>query len=512
MHRPRFPSRGAGRRRLLPALTGLLAVLLFLPATAPAEPFDFETLITEAKSLAGAPYQPPQTYDDALSQWDFAQWDAVRHDPAQWLWPDSRFRIALSPPGYLFNQDVEIVELDAAGSHQVTPAGVRFDFPDPTLAETAKAAGRQGFAGLRVLYPLNGPDKFDEVLSFQGASYFRALARGQWYGVSARGVAIDTGRDQDEEFPRFRRFYLARPAPTDDFLRLYALLDGPSITGAYQFVLRPGAPTTIDVEATLFLRQPVERLGLAPLTSMFLQGENSRLPFTRLNPEEHDSDGLWLQRGEEQLWRPLQNPLRPTYERLDAPSPGAFGLLQRDRRFDHYQSLFLHYQDRPSAWVEPTGDWGPGQLTLFQLPTDTETQDNIVSYWEPAELPAPGEPLHLGYRLVWGDASAAGADRARVVNTLTGRLAGEPDAREYAVDFSGPALEGLDVGQLSAALDVGNGSRAEAVQVRLNPHAKGVRLRFVLRREGARGPLRLRGFLQHQGRQVTETWDYVDHD
>ncbi|HJO35617.1 MAG: glucan biosynthesis protein [Pseudomonadota bacterium] len=497
---------------MLPGPIGLLAALLLLPATVSAEPFDFQTLVAEAKDLAGAPYQPPRTYDDALATWDFAQWDAIRHDPAQWLWPGSRFRIALSPPGYLFNQDVEIVELDAAGSHPRTPADVRFAYPDPALAEAAKAAGRKGFAGLRVLYPLNSADKFDEVLSFQGASYFRALARGQWYGLSARGIAIDTGLGQDEEFPGFRRFYLARPAPSDDFLRLYALLDGPSVTGAYQFLLRPGAPTTLDVEATIFLRQPVERLGLAPLTSMFLQGENSRLPITRLNPEEHDSDGLWLQRGEEHLWRSLQNPLQPTYERLDAPSPRAFGLLQRDRRFEHYQSLFLHYQDRPGAWVEPVGDWGPGRLTLLQLPTDTETQDNIVSYWEPAEPPAPGEPLHLAYRLVWGDAPALGAERARVVNTLTGRLAGEPDGREYAVDFSGPALEGLDIGRLSAALDVGNGSRAEAVEIRANPHAEGVRLRFVLRREGARGPLRLRGFLQHEGRQISETWDYVDHD
>ena len=83
----------------------------------------------------------------------------------------------------------------------------------------------------------------------------RASARDQVFGLSARGLAIDTAESWGEEFPWFREFWLVTPAPNAKELTIYALLDSPRVTGAYRFAVEPGEQTRVDVECRLFLRE-----------------------------------------------------------------------------------------------------------------------------------------------------------------------------------------------------------------------------------------------------------------
>ena len=250
-----------------------------------------------------------------------------------------------------------------------------------------------GFAGFRIHYPINKPDYHDEVAVFVGASYFRAVGQRMNYGLSARGLAIDTVLPSGEEFPYFRKFWIHEPQPDAKEISLYALLDGPSVAGAYHFVIHPGKETVIDVKLTLFLRKPVAKLGIAPMTSMFHHGENSYAKvMDDFRPEIHDSDGLMIATATgEWIWRPLVNPKTLLVNSFQVNNPAGFGLSQRDLDFDHYQDLESNYENRPSLWISPVGNWGEGRVELIQIPTDKEVYDNIVAFFVPSKLPEKGE-------------------------------------------------------------------------------------------------------------------------
>ena len=151
----------------------------------------------------------------------------------------------------------------------------------------------------------------------------------------------------------------------------------------------------MDIEKHLFLRADIERLGIAPLTSMFWYAEYGRERIADWRPEVHDSDGLAIWNGAgERIWRPLNNPTRVFHTSYLDHNPKGYGLLQRDRVFDHYLDG-VGYDRRPSTWVEPIGDWGKGVVQLVEIPTDDEIHDNIGAYWLPEQPARAGDALPL---------------------------------------------------------------------------------------------------------------------
>jgi glucans biosynthesis protein len=376
-----------------------------------------------------------------------------------------------------------------------------------------------GYAGLRIHYPIKSRSYHDEVAAFLGASYFRAVGRDQVYGLSARGVAIDTALSSGEEFPWFREFWLVQPAPGAQELTLYALLDSPSASGAYCFVVAPGAQTRVDVEMRLYPRKTLGKLGIAPLTSMFLHGESGAGGVDDYRPEVHDSDGLLVAASSgEWLWRPLQNPGDLSVASFGLVSPRGFGLVQRDRAFDHYQDIEARPDLRPSAWVQPKGEWGTGRVELVEIPTRNDTNNNIVAYWVPQATASPHAPVSLKYSVFW-----YGDDRGRPPggrSIATRRDGGtHPEARRLVVDFEGEALRRLPADAVLEGLVTvipSGGSRAELPQpaaileqqVIRNPVTGGWRLVLQLKPPDD-DPVELRAFLRHGANAVSETWSYL---
>jgi glucans biosynthesis protein len=299
--------------------------------------------------------------------------------------------------------------------------------------------------GFRVM---DSSDRSDWV-AFQGASYFRASGSRDQYGLSARAVAIDTGLAKGEEFPGFTHFWIEQTGP--DTIRVHALLDGPSLVGAYAFECRKGPNgVTQDVTATMFLRRNIAQLGLAAASSMFWYDQSTPSGRRDWRPEIHDSDGLaiWAGNGE-RIWRPLENPQVAKLHSLRAPSPKGFGLLQRDQAFDHYQDDGVFYDRRPSLWVEPKGDWGAGAVCLYEMPTEAETLDNIAMFWRSDKPARAGERRDFAYRLSWtsNDPTADLASRCVDIHDGPGGIPGAPPlsgVRKFVFDFEGPALVGLD--------------------------------------------------------------------
>ncbi len=499
---------------------GMLSLALALFAT-PAKAQAWGGLDQVAKlaaQRAALPFRPLGAVLPAdLTELNYDAYREIQFKRDRALWQGDSLLIEAMP--FHVGRQGESVRI-----HEVLPAGPRrlrfaaIDFEYGKNSFSPEAWGDIGHGGLRLLGHLNSARHKDELIAFLGASYFRALGKNQRYGLSARGLAVDTVGASAEEFPRFTDFWLEKPTPGAAQATLWALMDSPRVTGAYRFDLTPGDETVVNVQARVFLRQtdqPIATLGLAPLTSMFFFGENQPQPGAGdFRPEVHDSDGLMIATAEgEWLWRPLHNPQAPLPTSFAMTGLKGFGLMQRDRAFASYEDTEARYDLRPSVWVTPVGDWGPGRVELLQLPTPDETHDNVVAYWVPKQLPQPGQSLDFAYRMAW-----QGADQQRPPNGWvaqsrrgTGWSAATPEARgrqvQYVIDFTGPALTALgasaEVRGIATAGD--NGQVLENLVYR-NPVTGAWRLTLRVQRLDPAKPVELRAFLQHDNHTLSETW------
>ena len=451
--------------------------------------FSLDDVAGRAKELAGQKFEAPRSnLPKEFRDLKFADYQKIRfrNEKAEWAEAKTPFKISFYHQGMHFDTPVKINEVTATTVNEIKYDADRFDFGD--LKFDPKSTEQLGYAGFRVLFPINKADKQDEIMTMLGASYFRVIGKDQVYGLSARGLALDTALPSGEEFPRFREFWIERPNEGDKQLVIFALLDSPRSTGAYKLILRPGKDTTVDVESRVFLRDRVSRLGIAPLTSMFLFGSNQPSRVQNYRQELHDSTGLSIHAGNgEWLWRPLNNPKHLAVSSFTVENPRGFGLLQRGREFDRYEDLDDRYDKRPSAWIEPKGDWGKGTVDLVEIPTADETNDNIVAYWNPEKIPEPGQALEHNYRLHWtlDEDEFHSPDIGWVKQTLrsTGdvkqsNLIRQPDGSiAFLLDYEGPVLAALPE-DTNVRTQVSIDDNADLVEnnVRYNPVTKGWRV------------------------------------
>lgn len=490
-----------------------LAVLAIAAAAGGAWAFGFDDVAALAKGRATRPHaRAAVQLPAALRALTYDQYRDIRFKPerATWRRDGLPFELAYFPLGKHHTTPVRIHEVSAAGVRDIPFDPADFDYGRNAAPKAAD--GQMGFAGFRVHTALNTASYKDELIVFLGGSYFRALGKGQHYGLSSRGLAIDTVGGQGEEFPQFTDFWVVRPAANATSLTIHALLDSPRATGAYEFVVRPGAETVVDVRSRLFLRAGVSTLGVAPLTSMFQHGENQPRPGD-FRPEVHDSDGLMVATGEgEWLWRPLVNPKQPLVTSFRTRDPKGFGLMQRDRAFASYEDAEAAYERRPSTWIEPRGAWGAGRVELYQWPTADEANDNIVAYWVPEAAPKAGEPVDFAYRMRLQGDTQQRPPTAWTVQSRVGRGFASVGADEvnYIVDFSGPALANLPAdAAVRPVVSAGpNGQVVETNAYRLA--ATGAwRMSLRVKHLDATQPVELRAYLQQSTHALTETWTSI---
>jgi glucans biosynthesis protein len=472
--------------------------------------FSFLTVREMARALAAKEFQPDQNGDlpEALKKLTYDQYQSIRFRPEKSLWngENLRFKVQFFPRGYLYQDPVKIHVIDSGRVSDVSFSPAQFDVGTNLLAKDL-ASGLQ-FAGFRLLYPLNSLQKMDEVAEFLGASYFRVLGGHQRYGASIRGLAINTADPAGEEFPRFTEFWLEKPPPLAGGIRIFALMDSPSVAGAYCFVIQPGGATVVGVEASLFFRKSPRKIGLAPLGSLYLKGEDNPCSVPDYRPQVHDSDGLLMETGQSNwIWRPLVNPAR-THRISEFPAKGlqGFGLMQRDREFDDYDDLGSRFELRPSYWVEPGGNWGPGTVELVEIPTPNDWNDNVVAYWRPRDIPAAGQELHLTYRL---SALLTGPDQSDLLRAQSTRIRPETGASapRFVIDYGGTPPHPVDLSSPGAVKVEASQGQVQNLVVQTNDGSGGWQVFFDLAGAGEnRSQLRLS--LQPGEEPVGETWVY----
>lgn len=509
--------RTAGGRQLVPVV--LLCLILVIssglaasPSTNSPAPFSFSTLRDQARALATKDYKPVDqpAAPDFIKNLTYDQYQQIQFKPDQAPWRDAhlRFDLQFFHRGFLFNEPVRIHLLDNGQPHDLPFSPAEFNygsdhFPQPVPPDL-------GFAGFKVVYAAV-PDqlqKLTEIASFLGASYFRLVGLHQHYGGAFRGLAIDTGEPAGEEFPRFTEFWIERPGAAAEFLQCYALLDCPTCTGAYRFVLKPGDNTIAEMEASLFVRKTGKKLGFAPLTSMFLFGKNRTRFIPDFRPEVHDSDGLLIQSSDGNwTWRPLVNPVKTHHmQRFPVAGLSGFGLLQRERDFLCYEDLAARYDLRPTLWVKTEGDWGPGSVELVEIPSPNEYNDNIVAYWLPQKPLQPNQEFHWTCQL---SAMAQGPDEGVLARVMATRLtpAHEKTPVRFVLDFTADCAPALPPqSSPEAKADTSHGKIANLALQR-NEVTGGWRVAFDLTDVGS-DVAELRVLLHTAGKPLSETWVY----
>ncbi len=487
-----------------------------LPLAASA-PFREDTVIEQARLLAKSPYLPPEdTVPQSYKDLNYDRYRAIRFNKSLALWSGDKLGLTaeLFSAGYIYRTPVRIYAVEDGQA-----AEIEYDpdiFTYGPEASRPPDGTRPGFSGFRIHAPIDKPGVMDEFAVFQGASYFRAKAAGQGYGMSGRGLAINTAQQPHDEFPIFRSFWLVKPAPGSREVTVFALLDSVSASGAYKFVISDGYSTVMDVDCTLFPRTTMPFAGIAPLTSMFYFTSSGSFHADDARLSVHDSDGLSILNGKgEHIWRPLINPRRVQYSAFTDSNLKGFGLLQRERRADRYQDIDARYEKRPSVWVEPAGSWGDGSVDLVELPTETEYFDNIVAFWHPKEPLQPGNAYTYRYRLTWCQEPPVGPGLATVSQTLVGASNRQEGLRVFYADFAGTEKFNLcdDLDDFCAGrtrnveLSASAGSFVN-VAIRRNQIAGGHRVSFEYQPAPGSPQADLRCVLVSGGKQVSEVWLY----
>ena len=476
------------------------------PAADAGAAFDGDAVRKMAERLAQREFQRPKLeLPEPYNNLSYDQYRDIRFKPDQAIWRGDKvdYELQLLAAGFLYDVPVEISVVEN-GKARLLKADDHL-FTIGPLINKPQPGAPFGFSGFRIHAPINRSDYYDELAVFQGASYFRAVARGQVYGMSARGLAINTARTGGEEFPFFRAFWIERPKPGAHEIVVHALLDSPSTTGAYRFVIQPGQSTIIDVDLVLFPRKVLSHVGIGCLTSMFLYGSASRRIHGDFRPAVHDSEGLAIINGSgERIWRPLTNPRKLQASAFVDKDPKGFGLSQRNRAFAGFEDLEARYEKRPTVWVEPKGAWGQGFVELIEIPAEEEIHDNVVAYWKPEKGLEPGAAHAFSYRMYWTDAVPVSPPAARVRQTFVGS-GKKPGTLLFVIDFDGAAFK--EVRELPVAhVNVSAGAVANIV-AQQNAEVSGLRVSFEVAPGGA-DLIELRLALKAAEQQISETWLY----
>lgn len=473
--------------------------------------FDFNALKNRAQNMAVAPYhEMDRSLPEALRSFNYDDMRNIRFDPKSAIWRKEGLPFQLQ---FVHRGGPQIghITVNMVEDGRVEPIPFSkslFNYSQVKI--NGSLPDDLGFNGFRIHYPLNSMDYLDEVIAFQGASYFRALGKGLHYGLSARGLALNVVAKTPEEFPEFVEYWIEKPDSKATSIKIYVLLNSPSVAGAYEMLLTPGVDTVMDIKVALFARQPIEAPGLAPLTSMFWFGENSTSRFGDFRPEVHDSDGLLVHTGsDEWLWRPLSNDGSITVSSFADENPLGFGLFQRDRNFSSYEDLETFYQSRPSAWVEPGPGWGRGEIKLVELPSSIEYADNIVAFWTPTEPFTPEKPLEYSYRLHWLTDDPALPPLSRTLATRYGNAMEYPGARKFVIDFSNaPGMDRNNPDSVKPIISLSNGN-LKGKHLQRNDLGNAWRVFFDVEPVDRTKPVEIRCFLQSGGLHRSETWTYL---
>lgn len=509
LNRRQFLEGAAGGAALLSlaapaaAQTPAGAAALNIPALADGQRFDPALVVDAARTLAQRPLIPLGASDlpEGYATLPADQFAGIRTRPEATIWAGENRGFTVEPlhRGFVFSIPVSLFTVEDGTVRRVGFDRAKFDYgrvtPPPANADLQ-------FSGMRIAAGLERPF---EVAIFQGATFFRALARGQNFGAMSRALILRPGEQRGEELPFFRAFWIERPSPATGSLVIHGLLDSESVTGAARMTLRPGDVTFIDVEMTLFARQALEHVGFGCTSATFLSGPQSRRTFDDLRPSIGEVSGVQMQSGGgEWIYRPVSNPATLQVSSFVDENPKGFGLVQRERDPTAFQDDDQRFELRPSVWNEPLGDWGAGSVQLIEIPSDSELNKNIIMYWRPKQPLAAGSETSISYRQAWCWQPPDRPPLAIATRTRQGK-GSQGRRRRFIVEFAGDKLGDAGLIASTRATVTAQPGAVHGVRLWPYPERKMMRVGFEVD-PGTEALSELRLVLQSGGQPVSETW------
>ncbi|HEV2541505.1 MAG TPA: glucan biosynthesis protein D, partial [Methylobacterium sp.] len=492
---------------LLPGRADAQAAAPALPAA--GSPFSDATVPDLARALGNRAFvaQAANDMPDPLKNLSREAYEAIRLRPEALLWGGEPHGFAVEPllRGFYYTDRVALFLVEDGVVRPVTYARGNYEAGSEAGA-AALPETEPGFSGLRIRARFG--ERHQDFAVFQGACFYRLVGQGQEFGVNGRALMLRPADPRGEEFPRWRALFVERPKTPDGPLVIHALIDSDSLAAALRLELRPGETSTAAVTATLVTRKAVEHLGLGGMQAPFLFGPHDRRGADDARAAVYAAGGLQIRNGGgEAIWRPVRNPETLQISGFLDNGPQGFGLIQRDRSPATFEDDAHPWERCPSLWVEPgesTGAdnlWGEGAVTLLEIPSDAEINENVIAYWRPkAALPA-GQEIRVGYRQNWGGEPPVDP-LARVTGTRSGRGGATP-RRLFLVDFTGDGLftaEGAMV-PVETVLIAAPGRIVEgATRWIAHPETRTVRVAFELD-PGSERAAELRLALKTEGRQ-----------
>ncbi|MGO9430793.1 glucan biosynthesis protein [Rhodoblastus sp.] len=470
-------------------------------------PFSASFVVEAAKNLAAKPFASPAAADlpAPLANLSYEAYVAIRAKPEGLIWAQDPGDFVIEPlhRGFVFTTPMQINLIEDGLSRRLDYDASKFIFAGVNLSAPPT---NLDFSGFRILHRADSGD-LREMAIFQGASFFRSSAPGQSLGVTARGLSIRTGDPRGEEFPVFRGVWIEKPTRAANSLTIHALLDSESVAGAYRFTLHPGEATIVDTECALFPRAAMDSFGLATMSATMLFGPVDRRGVDDLREAAAETSGLQMLTGAgEWVFRPVSNRNALQISEFVDENPKGFGFLQRKRDFDDFYDEFQHWERRPSLWIEPIGDWGPGSVELVEIPSDSESAQNMIAFWRPKAALAKGQETDFAYRQFWCWSPPSSPPLAIAMGVRSGHGAGR-NLRRFQVDFRGDVLaDPARVADIKANLNVSPGKIA-SLRVYPTPERKSCRVQFDLD-PGGENACEMRLTLESQGATLSETWLY----
>lgn len=464
-----------------------------------------QSILDIARAFAKSPFKgPPTDLPDPFSSLNYDQYVGMRYRRDRAIWVDDKVGFVIEPlhRGFIFNARVDINLVEDGLSRRLAYDPADFDFG--SIQAPAKV-GDIGFSGFRVLAMQN--DKLAEVAIFQGASFFRSRAPGQTFGVQARGLSLKTGDPRGEEIPIFKAVWIEKPTLANNALVIHALLDSESVAGAYRITIRPGEAIIIDTEMTLVPRASVENVGIATMTATSISTPLQRRRPDDVRPRIAEANGLNMLSGNgEWIWRPVTNRSTLQISSFVDENPKGFGFLQRERDFEAYQDDEAKWETRPTLWIEPLADFGKGNVSLIEIPAESETNSNCLAYWRPDAGIVAGREVSWAYRQFWCWEPPARPPQLTVFESRGGRGSASK-RRRFIVAFTGDALSDQQLlREPKPALSLSPGTVA-SVRAYLYRDRKLYRVVFEID-PGGELQVEMRLVIEADGKPVSETWLY----